>query len=631
MNQHVIFSFFTRLSLALLVYGWVCFVCALLGLFFAPLVWGLSILFSSIIFYFLRTPYRDAHSTKSSHFLPWTILCVSLGASLFIIFISEPTVFSGRDQGSISDATFSLVRDHELYAARGDNGALSQPFFDLYGPGKALHFPGFFYSSTGTLITQFPVPSISFLGGFVSILGIHGLSLANALCFFVFLLGFTLACVRIFRSWRYGITLLILLLTAFTPLWFARMTLTENLAGALLAILIFALSALLARHNQNLSLSSHTDLLLILLSGGLLFFTRIEGIWIFSSLCILLVFHRTLRDRISTLFSQYTSSSRQYTLSLAIGLFLTICFLALVMSTPFYRTVIGAFLEPLLTFLFPADTTSGASHPSSKPSLVSLYVLYGLFLSFIGAFIFLVSHLLRSSDTRRFHPLLFPLLLIIGPLFLYIIDPQISNDHPWMLRRFTWAILPLSLLCCVGLAARAHMPGRIVPLTFVWALLAGISLHGLWISAPLFTYAENRTLLTQTASFSAHFQPDDLILLAPHVTGDNWSMIDAPLRNLYNRNAVYFFNADDYARLDLNAYARVFLVVPETSHIPQPTPIAPPTFDILIAAALSLPADMPETFTFHTTRLPFTGSEQLYTAVPTPITSSVANTIYRLR
>lgn len=68
-------------------------------------------------------------------------LAVIGGISLLAVIIvsqTEPTVFTGRDQGSIALAAIELARGHEL----AFRNAASDAFFGIYGPGRALNFPG---------------------------------------------------------------------------------------------------------------------------------------------------------------------------------------------------------------------------------------------------------------------------------------------------------------------------------------------------------------------------------------------------------------------------------------------------------------------------------------------------------
>ena len=123
-------------------------------------------------------------TTKNSNFLQ--LFFISLISLLFIIFLSfstEPTVFSGRDQGSFSEAAVRLSQNHQLEFET----LVSQEFFKIYGQGTALNFPGFSYTADGKLITHFSIGYIAWLAVFYSLFGLSGLAIANGVLFFIFL------------------------------------------------------------------------------------------------------------------------------------------------------------------------------------------------------------------------------------------------------------------------------------------------------------------------------------------------------------------------------------------------------------------------------------------------------------
>ncbi len=628
--MHVMISF--------LLYGWISFLCALLGIFHITTIGSIWLLTVISLWYTLRQknalPQKKQQETVTKQ--KWIMLLITLAASIFVVITSEPTIYTGRDQGSISDAAFSLVRDHGLYATRGDQASISQPFFDIYGPGKALNFPGFHYSNFGTLVTQFPVPYISYISGLLALIGITGINIANGLCLFLFLTGICFGTIRFFNQTHHGFVILAIILTAFTPLWFARTTLSENLAGALFACIFYAVSVLITTKSQE----HRTKELLIIIAGlgsTLLFFTRIEGIWILASLSIIIALHKPLQKSLATFVNQ----NRPTRIVLPLSIFIATLCLALVMSTAFYKTVLGAFFTPFLALFFASESNAPTAESVQNIAtqtaiqklldvLLPIYTSYGLLTLCVGGCIAAISIISHSKTNKRrsghtITSLAFPLILA-GPLFLYFIDPQISSDHPWMLRRFTWIILPvLGIYCTLLTKWEKNLTAKNI---FAWTFVGCICLHGLWASKGLIAYAENRGLSAQVETFATQFEPEDLILLPPHVTGDNWSMIDAALRNMHKKSAVYFYNPDDYAKLDLTQFKKIYLLVPYANDIPRDSQITPPDYTTILQET---DAQQRGTVTFSTSRLPYTGNKNMPFMSPEPETVSITNTIYQLR
>ncbi|PIX91791.1 MAG: hypothetical protein COZ27_00995, partial [Candidatus Moranbacteria bacterium CG_4_10_14_3_um_filter_41_65] len=193
------------------------------------------------------------------------VIIFSLFFTLLIGIYTVPTIFSGRDQGSISEAAFRLAQNGKLIFST----PASHTFFALHEKGPAQNFPGFAYTKTGDLITQFPLGYTSWLAGFVILFGEHGFIISNTLLLFLSLLFFY-ALLRKFVHPLYASAGLLLFATSFILIWFAKMTLSENLALFLFLSLCFALISFFEEGKILFYVSA-------LLSASLLAFTRIEG------------------------------------------------------------------------------------------------------------------------------------------------------------------------------------------------------------------------------------------------------------------------------------------------------------------------------------------------------------------
>jgi hypothetical protein len=45
-------------------------------------------------------------------------------------------------------------------------------------------------------------------------------------------------------------------------------------------------------------------------------------------------------------------------------------------------------------------------------------------------------------------------------------------------------------------------------------------------------------------------------------SGSGFSLMSEPLQTIYNKNAVYFFNAEDFNFIDQNRYENIYLIAP---------------------------------------------------------------------
>ena len=79
------------------------------------------------------------------------------------------------------------------------------------------------------------------------------------------------------------------------------------------------------------------------------------------------------------------------------------------------------------------------------------------------------------------------------------------------------------------------------------------------------TISENSPLLEQTEKLASDFSEQDLVLVDRLASGNGFSMLTGPLSTLYGKQAVYFFNPEDAAKIDRTRFQNIYLVIPEES------------------------------------------------------------------
>ena len=453
--------------------------------------------------------------------------------SVLIALRTEPTIFTGRDQGSIALASLELAANHELPF----QSPTSDAFFDIYGPGRALNFPGFSYTETGSLITQFPVGYISYLGLFVSWFGLSGLIIANAFLFT--LSGWTFfELLSLFVTRRNAILGTTLFATSFLAIWLTQLTLTENLA----LLLFLSMAVALTRFDRD---SNPRFLPLLILLGFLLALTRIEGFVIAPLALAYVLFRPTLRAHLFALPKIW---------AIPTVVFLAFLFLRdLYMNLPFYTMIAKAALKYW-------HEVSSVVGDESEPSLGPILFSYGLF----PVFIFGITSVAFGLMKRRL--VFFIPFLLTFPTFIYLINGHISDDHPWLLRRYAFTLFPFFLLATIVLWESWEQA-----LPVAKKKLAGFAIFFLLFASQLYpayqalSVSEYSTLREQASDFGAQFSDADLILIDRGATGDPFAMITGPLAALDKKNAVYFFNPEDYARLNRSAFEHFYLLTTEDS------------------------------------------------------------------
>ncbi len=463
------------------------------------------------------------------------ILVLAVLYSISLMYFAEPTVFSGRDQGSISEAAFELSRTGSLSFSSPASGT----FFGIYGEGKALHFPGFFYKEDGSLLTQFPLGYTSWLAAFIGFFGMDGFRVGNGiLLLFSALSVFVL--VRTLTDERYAVGATAIFAASFLPSWFAKFTLTENAALFLFLFLSLNLILFLRENRASFFLGAYFSALMLAV-------TRIEGIWALGVALAILFLSRQGRAFVAPRKTFFRTAPLLFALAVLL--------INLSANLPFYTVMAKALLKNLSS-LSVADPAALADSAGISLALWKLFAVYGLLPTFLIG-LFGIAFLLR----KKRYPLLVPALLAF-PTFLYFFDPNITHDHPWMLRRFLPFVFPALLLS--GTFALSVLAEKRVRIGNVTA--AGVCLFVLLLAIPssirVFPFADNRGFLGTTAEIAPLIGERDLLLIDRDATGDHFSIPAGPLRFIHGKNAVYFFNPGDYERMAKDGYEHIYLLTP---------------------------------------------------------------------
>lgn len=523
-------KFFSIFGLVFVTLGWLGLLLTFAG-FFHIFILAVFLVFSfSLLFYI-------AISNRKNLNLNWDFLLV-IFSSIFIIailaYFTAPTVFSGRDQGSFSNTAIILSQNHQLETSF----PAQKEFFRLYGPGTALNFPGFSYTDNGDLITHFPLGYISWLAIFYSLFGIAGLIIANGITFFIFLLSFYL----VSKNYLKPIPALIaffLVLTSFVFSWFFKFTLSENLALALVWFGISQLLFFLKEKNQFFLISFFA-------SFGLLLFSRIETI-AFLPLAILVIIlsHKSEKKEVrKSLIGQLFIFS---------GIILFFFAISFKINQAFFINFAKGFLG---SFEFQQNIQTGFASSFWE----NIFYVFRVFSAYsLSAYVILgLIGLVYFLKKRKFK-LLIPYFILL-PIFFYLLNPSITPDHPWMLRRYLFAVIPVSILYTI-----IFLDFLFKNKIFFYLISSFLLIANLLTFIPYLGVRENKNLLPQIEKISLDFKKDDLILVDRNATGNPWSMMAGPMNLLFGKQAVYFFNPADLEKLDLTKFAGIYFIIPDNN------------------------------------------------------------------
>jgi hypothetical protein len=469
-----------------------------------------------------------SHNHKNINLLQFfTVSLISLFAIIIFSLKAEPTVFSGRDQGSFSEAAVRLTQNHKL----AFETPASREFFKIYGTGSALNFPGFNYTTDGKLITHFSLGYIAWLATFYSLFGLSGFLVANGILFFLFLLSF-FALIKFHSTLRSAWLGILLALSTFVFSWFFKFTLSENLALGFIWFGSLELSLFLKYRNQLFLLSALSAFLLLA-------FTRIEAWALLAMLgSLLFIFQRKEKN----LFSQIEKRKLFWLL----GIFSLSYLATLKVNSQFYLSSLKGLLNSF------SEKENGFGIFSALAYLAKIFHYYGLLIFLVLGLLGVIYFIYKKK-----YSLLAPAFLLL-PIYFYLVHPGISPDHPWMLRRFFFAIIPLGIFYTTLLVNRLFSKKL-----YFFSLATIFILANLLFSSRYITFSENAGLLRQTKTLSENFLGTDLVLVDRLASGDGWSMISAPMSFLYGKQAVYFFNPIDLSKLNLKKFTNVYLIIPD--------------------------------------------------------------------
>jgi len=532
-------NFFALSGITILVFIWFSLSLGTNGLFFTPLIiFSFSLLGTFFGFLFIKT--LSFLDIPEKFFL---LLFIAIALVSILPSKDTPTVFTGRDQGSIATAAIALAEYHSFSFSI----PVAQTFFALHGPGIAQNFPGFFYSKNGELVTQFPLAYTAWLASFFTLFHLNGFAIANCLLFSLSLLSFYFL-LRPFLERILAFFGTLLFATSFLPVWFGKFTLTENLALFLFLFLSFSLVQL-KQSGRFLYYAA------ALSAAGIFCFTRIEGYALLIITVVLLARMPSVRH----IWKLYPKKS----ITIPLIIFIITGLETLSTSLPFLITIAKA----LKNFSVGISASGSELLSTHSPfiSLLILFFLYGLLfiflLGFSGIFLFF---------KRKEYTLLIPAFLAL-PTFIYLLFPNITPDHPWMLRRYLPTIYPALVFSTVVGLALLFQKKKSFPLDFPSDLRRRLIFTLIFVGLFVFQASawwrglltwENYKLLEETRDITDSFGPRDLILIEKNVTGSPFTMIAGPLTSLYHKNAVYFFNPEDLQRIDRSLYEHTWLIVP---------------------------------------------------------------------
>lgn len=149
-------------------------------------------------------------------------------------------------------------------------------------------------------------------------------------------------------------------------------------------------------------------------------------------------------------------------------------------------------------------------------SSLKYYYLFGSLFKY-GLFLYLLI-IYFGLFKKLFSKLEYLIILLLFPSFLFLLEPGIALDHPWMMRRFQAVFIPLLFLLTALAIGRFFYKSKSVFVGIVCLFLFNLS-----FSWPILAFSEYKGIQPQLESFAKQFTKKDLILCEPGWTWQQWS------------------------------------------------------------------------------------------------------------
>lgn len=460
-------------------------------------------------------------------------------------------------------ALFNTFYFHDNFSGNRDDGVFSiLPAYITEHHSSTIHnennIPGWIKMGENNYVSQFYPAYPAYLSIYYALGGFFGIRVSNFLLITIALLAIYLIGKELKNS-KAGLFSILLFATSYPMFWFTRRTYTEIIFMSLLwsfaAILFFAYKK-----------RSNLYLFMAVMDLMLLSMIRFEGLIITALVFVFVIFLKFQKIDLSWI-------KKKKILLLMFILFIPIFIYDLyfdpvqnLITTPvnFYKEasfqVSRAFFQknpfsqnnqslPTIGF----DNSSRAQLRFHFPEIIILSLSqYNLFLPmlFIPVIFLQIIFFWRKKRNLK---LLF--IFFMGlQTYVYFTNPYIGLDHPWMLRRYLFFLIPLSYLC-FSLFLEDFFSKYKRLLILILFLIIAINIK---ISMPILFFRENQGMLEKTKELANLFSSNDLLFVDRYVT-DRYK-IGSSLAIAFGKNSYWVWEGMDCLNLNPSKFENIYLI-----------------------------------------------------------------------
>ncbi|VVB89303.1 Uncharacterised protein [uncultured archaeon] len=427
-------------------------------------------------------------------------------------------------------------RDHGPYVSSAINIAKTGYF---EAKEEYMHtYPSYFIRAGKIISMPYPAYS-SFLAVMYSLFGIYGIFWSNTIFFLLFLLIMYLIGIE-FGHKKIGIIFIMLFLTHYLTIWFTRRTNNETFFMFLLWLAVYLfLKGYTSKEKSFFYLS--------LFPLSIIPIVRLEGFlyYISFSLAFLFFILREGKVRVKNI-SQF---------------FIILIFLSMPLYiSDFTRETILNTLPVIRSqsqqALATSETQTGAWWEVFNQNIHRFTFDMFTYYLLTPLFIILIIYILR----RRYNFGFILILILISPAFYFLINPSISPDQPWFMRRFWPHIVVLLFFVPSIILGNMRLEDNRTKLIFGIGLILLLS-GNLIYSSRIITFSEDRGLVEQLNNLDKKLPENTCIIGTQYIP----SRFLIPMHFLFDR---CFINdrieQDNWRKITIDELARF---VPEDKDI----------------------------------------------------------------
>jgi hypothetical protein len=540
-------SIITKKSIAFVIFINICIGLAIFGYFNKLLVYSLLFIFLFLtILYFIYKLVVKKDKIKINKFEIVVILIMLFVSILNGLFHHD--LPQGRDDMGYIAAAIKLTESESL----SFNDILSKPFHPFRNIGD------------NNFTSQFLPGYVTYLGIFYLIGGLKLLFWANSLLLFFTLWAIYFIAKNILNK-KAGLVFILLFSSLYTTNWFIRRTNSENLL--MFFIFIGILCILYSFQKKKLSYALMSLYLFsptILVRGESIAYLITLGIIV---ICLLIKFKEQLKITLKHSFlwvllffgniyllksyaDVYGSNYLEYTLNNAISssrfiwqmnilvlrplvIFSILLVIILALAYKKYRNKIKIIFTKqkkeyslwefftILLFLSVAALEVSflyflnINEYTNWKIFKMQYVLENFYFYLLIPYLLIA---LWGFYKTTYAKLIYIIIFILSPSFIFLISPSIAVDQPWFMRRFYAVFIPLVILLA-AITIASYIQNKRKLFKFILLLLV----INISVTLPISTFSENKGVTNQLTAFAKDFSEKDLILMEPGWQWQQWA------------------------------------------------------------------------------------------------------------